>query len=173
MSKPKVVKRDVVFQTGHIGVEAIEVDLGRKRKVIHAALYPDVTAVVPILDKNTVILAKEFRPTVNKTFLSVPGGKSGKGESLESSARRELLEEIGYECKSLKKMITYYPLVGLTTARLHIFVATGLKKAAQKLDDDEYISIAKVKLKDVPKLMRSGKIADSKTIIGLLMLQNR
>src|SRR3989339_742396 len=131
MKKPKVIGRSVMYATKYLSVENFELDLGNKKKTIPVAIYPEVAAIVPLLDKNTVILGSEYRPTVDRTFRSIPGGKIEGDLDAKSAAKRELLEEVGYSCKSIKKIFVYYPLVGLTTSRVHIFLAKGLKQENQ------------------------------------------
>ncbi len=171
--KPKVIERKPVFSEEYIGVEEVKLDLGNKTKTIYSATYPEVVKIIPILDNETVILAEEYRPTIDKTLLEIPGGKITKGENLEKAAKRELVEEIGYDCKTLKKLITYYLLPGLTTTKVHIYAARELTKQTQNLDEDEYISAKETKVKDIPKLIENGKIADSFSIIGLLIHLNK
>jgi len=66
-------------------------------------------------------------------------------------------------------LITYYPSVGYNTEAIHCFVASGLSKSGDlKLDEDEIISVVKIPLKKLIKMILSGKIIDSKTICAVL-----
>ena len=66
-------------------------------------------------------------------------------------------------------LITYYPSIGYNAEVIHCFVASGLKKIADlKLDDDEILSVVKMDLSKVIRMIKSGKIQDSKTICAIL-----
>ncbi len=66
-------------------------------------------------------------------------------------------------------LITYYPSIGYNTEVIHCFVASGLKKVADlKLDDDEILSVVKIDMKKLLRMIKSGKIQDSKTICAVL-----
>jgi ADP-ribose pyrophosphatase len=47
--------------------------------------------------ENNVILVRQFRPGPNRVLDEMPGGYVDSGESPAEAARRELLEETGYE----------------------------------------------------------------------------
>ena len=52
---------------------------------------------------------------------------------------------------------------------IHCYVASGLKKIAElNLDDDEILSVVKVDLKKLLRMIKTGKIQDSKTICAVL-----
>jgi ADP-ribose pyrophosphatase len=66
-------------------------------------------------------------------------------------------------------LITYYPSIGYNTEVIHCFVASGLKKVTDlKLDDDEILSVVKIDMKKLLRMIKSGKIQDSKTICAVL-----
>jgi len=66
-------------------------------------------------------------------------------------------------------LITYYPSIGYNTEIIHCFVASGLKKIADlNLDEDEILSVVKMDLKKVIRMIKTGKIQDSKTICAVM-----
>ncbi len=65
-------------------------------------------------------------------------------------------------------LITYYPSVGYNTEAIYCFVASGLSPGDLELDVDEIISVVKIPLKKLIKMILSGKIIDSKTICAVL-----
>jgi ADP-ribose pyrophosphatase len=66
-------------------------------------------------------------------------------------------------------LITYYPSIGYNAERIYCFVASGLKKVADlKLDDDEILSVVKIDMQKLLRMIKSGKIEDSKTICAVL-----
>lgn len=66
-------------------------------------------------------------------------------------------------------LITFYPSIGYNSEIIHCFLASGLKKIADlKLDEDEILSVEKIELKKVLRMIKTGKIQDSKTICAVL-----
>ena len=66
-------------------------------------------------------------------------------------------------------LIKYYPSIGYNTEVIHCYVASGIKKVGNlQLDHDEIMSVVKIDLKKVLKMILSGKIVDSKTICAVL-----
>src|SRR4030043_2059902 len=60
-----------------------------------------VVAIVPVTDKNEVLLIRQFRPPVNGYVIEFPAGLNDKKETLKEAAKRELLEETGYSAREL------------------------------------------------------------------------
>ena len=66
-------------------------------------------------------------------------------------------------------LITYYPSIGFNSEKIYCFVASGLKKVTGlKLDEDEILSVVKMDLKKVIKMIKNGEIQDSKTICAIM-----
>ena len=63
----------------------------------------DAVVIIPFLNKNTIIMERQFRFAVNKKILEMPAGSIDKGESRENAVKRELTEEKGKCIQSLRK----------------------------------------------------------------------
>ena len=59
--------------------------------------HPEATAVVPFISEGEIIMVRQFRYALGKETLEIPAGKMDPGERPEDCAKRELLEETGYE----------------------------------------------------------------------------
>ena len=70
-------------------------------------------------------------------------------------------------------LITYAPSIGYNTEEVHCFVASGLKRGKMKLDIDEFITVKKMELPKLIKMIKSGKIIDSKTICAVMIYAAR
>lgn len=66
--------------------------------------FGQAVAIIPIIG-DEVILIKQFRPSLNKWILEVPAGRVEVNEALEDTARRELIEEVGYDAKTLISLL--------------------------------------------------------------------
>jgi len=130
--------------------------------------HPGAVGVVPFLDRDSVVLVRQYRHPVGEVTLELPAGKLDAGESVMACVRRELAEETGYTASKIVPLIKYWPTPAFADEVLHLFVATGLKPGAVNADDDEFIEAVTMPFKKAVELVRSGKIRDSKTVIGLL-----
>ena len=119
-------------------------------------------------EQKKVILVKQHR-FPHGYVLEIPAGTLEKREEPVKCAFRELEEETGYRAKKMTPLITYYPSIGYNSEIIHCFVASGLKKIADlKLDDDEILSVEKIEFGKLLRMIKSGKIQDSKTICAVL-----
>ena len=125
-------------------------------------------AMLAFDDEDKVILVKQHR-FPHGYVLEIPAGTLEKKEEPINCAFRELEEETGYRARKMTPLITYYPSIGYNTEIIHCFIASGLKKVADlKLDDDEILSVVKIDLSKLLRMIKSGKIQDSKTICAVL-----
>lgn len=135
-------------------------------------LKNDAVVILPFLDKDTIIMEKQFRFAVNKKILELPAGSIDKGESRENAVKRELREETGYYPKKIKLMFKTWNNPALMDYFEYHYVAYGLVKKKRNLDDNEVITPVKMKLKDAMKKVSEGKIQDTKTMLALLFYSN-
>jgi ADP-ribose pyrophosphatase len=131
--------------------------------------HPGASAVVPILKNHRVILIRQYRHALNSFIWEIPAGTLDENEMPLQCAKRELREETGFSADDWKKLGEITPVPAYSDERIHIFMATDLAPAEQKLDRDEIINIHPVKLVDAVEMIYRGEIQDSKTISALLM----
>jgi len=91
----KPVKTEVAFTTPWFEV------LGKTMQPGEAPYYslrlPDYVVVVAITEEGRLLLVRQYRPAVERYTLELPSGLTDPGESPAETARRELIEETGYE----------------------------------------------------------------------------
>ena len=97
-------------------------------------------AILAVTERNEVILIRQPRASVNKYVIELPAGLVGdeKGRSDESfiaAAGRELLEETGYEARTLLAVADGIPSAGLSNETVTLFIATDLRHVTDKLGD--------------------------------------
>lgn len=135
--------------------------------------HSDCVAVVPIDDKNQVLLVRQFRYPVDGTLLEVPAGGIEPGEDVLDCVRRELQEEIGFLPGKIEKLGGFYSIPGYGTEYLYAYVARDLKPSRLVAEDTDEIEVVRVPLTQVPELIFSGKIVDAKSIAALLTYMAR
>lgn len=140
-----------------------------------------IVAIIAVTRAGNVVLTEQYRPPVKKRVIELPAGLAGDtsefdGETLETAARRELLEETGYEAKGMKRLCAGPISAGFGTEILTFFRATGLKKVENGGgDDSEDIVIHEVPLKNVKRWLLSQEdettAIDPKVFTGLYFLK--
>jgi ADP-ribose pyrophosphatase len=130
--------------------------------------HPGAVAIVP-LDKNgNIYFVKQFRYPVNKVLLEIPAGKIDRNENPLNSAKRELREEIGAAGGRLIHLTTFYSSPGFCNEIMHIYLAMDFIKKENNLEADEFLEVIELRIEDALAYIKSGKIKDAKTIIGVL-----
>ncbi|MCL4378301.1 MAG: NUDIX hydrolase [Actinobacteria bacterium] len=142
--------------------------IATREKVSH----PGAVAVVPLNDRNEVILVKQYRYPINKVLIEIPAGKLDSNESPIVCAGRELEEEVGAGDGNLILLATIYTSPGFSDEKMNIYLAQGFKEKDNKLDDDEFLHIMKIKFNKCLEMINKGEISDAKSIIGILMTRN-
>ena len=151
-----------------IGIDVYDLTIeGRKvkREIIK---HPGAAAMLAFDEKDRIILVRQHRYP-HGYVLEIPAGTLEKGESPKACALREIQEETGYRAKRMTHLVTYYPSIGYNTEAIHCFVASGLTQVEKKLDTDEFITVKKIELPKLLKMIKAGKIIDSKTICAVMI----
>ena len=130
--------------------------------------HPGAVAVVPLFDDGTVLLERQFRYPKRRHFVELPAGKLEPGEEPLSTAKRELIEECGFEAAQWWKIATLDPSIGYSTEVIHLYGARGLTHVGHQLDEGEHLETFEAKISDALEWIRDGMITDTKTTFGLL-----
>ena len=131
--------------------------------------HPGAAAIVPMPDKNQVILIKQYRHSLREYIWEIPAGTRDPDESMLTCARRELIEETGYSAEKWIELAEITPVPGYSDECIQLFIATDMKAAQQNLDQDEMLNVHSVNFDEALDMIRRGEIRDSKTISGLYL----
>lgn len=170
----KTLKSEELFSGKVISLHLQEVELpnGRhsKREIVK---HPGAVAILPVTDGGRIVMVEQYRKALERTIVEIPAGKLEKGEEPAVCARRELEEETGYECDSLKLLTSFYTSPGFADEIVHVYLATGLakKENAAALDEDEFVNLEELTLEEAINYVKEQKIYDAKTIYAVQYLQ--
>lgn len=127
----------------------------------------DTAMIIPVTEDGKIILAKQEQPGI-KPFVGLVGGRIDEGEDPLEAAKRELLEESGYEAKEWELFDAVQPISKLEWA-LYIFIARGCHKAAeQTLDGAEKVDVFYVDFDEFVKITLQDEFGDQELKIRLL-----
>ncbi len=127
----------------------------------------DSAVVIPILPNGKLLLAEDEQPG-RETVITFPGGQGEIGESGEIMARRELLEETGYEAGTLELWRVSQPSSKVEWA-IYTFIARDLKKVHEPAPDaGERITLREVTLDELMEMAEDPIFQNKEMVLDLV-----
>lgn len=129
------------------------------------AVASGAVGIVAITPDDRVLLVEQFRPPVGRAVIEVPAGLVGDlpelaGEPLLVAAKRELLEETGYESQEWTELATGYSSPGLTDESIALFLADNVQRTGVGGgDESEDITVHEVPLDQADQWI-AGRLAE-------------
>lgn len=160
---------NLLFQGSRFAVVRVEqmLDDGSKHQK-EIVRHPGAVALLPLLDDGRICLIRNYRLSVDKTLIELPAGTLEPDEDPDVTARRELLEETGYQARSIELIAAFYLSPGILDERMRLYLATGLVAGPSDLQPGEKIEPLFVTWDQALAMVRDGQIQDAKTLTGLL-----
>ena len=119
--------------------------------------------VIPITADGEVVFIKQYRHGTSQVTLEIPGGiMDPSDKDSEETARRELLEESGYEAQELKFLGRHNPNPALQDNFCDTYLALDVQKRGLPTFDKEgyeQIELSLQPLSCVPQLIENGVIS--------------
>lgn len=157
-----------IFQGRIIGVRVDDVIYPNgNRSDVEIVEHNGGVCVIAQPDPASIVLVRQFRPAIGRELWEVPAGKLDGDEATEVAARRELLEETGYRCRSLRKLWSFYSAPGFCSELLHLYVAKDLIAGEPQPEADEVLNVQTFKVVDVQRMIERDEIPDAKTQVAV------
>jgi ADP-ribose pyrophosphatase len=125
--------------------------------------------LIPIDQEGNLLFVRQYRHAVGKDLLELPAGTRDGTEPFEECAAREVREETGLEAGKLQKIGEFYLVPGYSTELMAVFLATDLKENPLQADEDEFLQVEKIPLKQAIDIAEQGGIQDAKSLAALLL----
>ncbi len=135
--------------------------------------HPGSVVLVPLLGNGRVLLVRQYRHAARQSLWELPAGTLEPREKPRHAAARELAEETGFRARSLKLLCEFFPSPGIMSEKMRLFVARGLARASANPDPDELIRVRDFTRTKLRRMIRTGRIRDGKTLVGLLWVLGR
>ncbi|MDO8891624.1 MAG: NUDIX hydrolase [Sulfurimicrobium sp.] len=150
----------------HVNEDQVQLPNGNtsRREYI---LHPGAVVIIPLLENGHVIMERQFRYPLHRDVYELPAGKLDACESALVCGQRELMEETGYSAASWKYVATIHPCIGYSNERMSLFLAQELTEGIHQRDGDEFIEVFTLPMEEALEWVRTGRITDVKTVIGL------
>lgn len=154
---------------GHIiKVFKDDVSLNGKPAIREVVRHKGATAILAIDSEENAYFVEQYRYPVAMPLFEVPAGKIDEGELPIECAKRELMEECGIAAKKWTDLGPMFSSPGFCDEAIYLFIAEELSQGTVNPDEDEFLDIIKMPLKEAYSRLTEGRIPDAKTQILIL-----
>ena len=145
----------------------------------------DYVVIVASDNDGNYLCVKQFRQGIKEVTTEFPAGGIERSDGKEygvnqdtsaeyalEAAKRELLEETGYESKDWEHLLTIPSNATIADNYGHLYRAKNCYKVSgQNLDETEYVEMIKLAPNQIEDLIRRGKFQQSMHITAWLLSQ--
>lgn len=126
-------------------------------------------AVIALTPEREVVVAYQFRAGPEQWMFDLPGGSAEPDETPEQAARRELLEETGYEAGRLVYLGPHYR-DAYTNETDHYFIGydcvrSGKSHHADETEDDQGLEVRLISVDDLLHNATHAAMTDASAVL--------
>jgi 8-oxo-dGTP pyrophosphatase MutT (NUDIX family) len=141
----------------------------------HVLESADWVNIIPITTAGEVVLVRQFRHGIRNCTLEIPGGMvDPEDASPLVAARREMIEESGYDSERVEALGSIHPNPAIQNNHCHSFVAYDVEhRHVPRFDSTEETEVVLAPLTRIPELIRAGDITHALVVVAFHWLTLR
>lgn len=175
--KPWVVKESqTVVDRRWLRVHSQHIELPHGGEIgeFHLIEAPDWAAVLAKTEDGQIVFVEQYRHGATRTSRELPAGVIDRGETAEAAARRELLEETGYEAAHIEPLLTVNTEPSRHTNKAHFYFASGARLVgSQQMDPCENIHVVLMDPSEILGAIEQGHILHGVHVGAILLAARR
>lgn len=167
----QTISSESVISDYHVSVNKDKVQLpdGAVIDDFYTVTIPDAALIVALTEDGHVLLKSEYRYACKQDVIECPAGMVNPGETPDQTAKRELLEETGYESDSWEYLGPTWESTSKLTNTMHLFLARDCRRVSeQKLDDNEHVEVIRIPFDEAVEWVMNGRINANSSAHALL-----
>jgi ADP-ribose pyrophosphatase len=168
-AKSKVLSSESIFKGRVFSVQRDRVIEPSGLEVTkEVVVHPGSVVVLPVFPNGDILLVRQYRHAAGCYLWELVAGTMEQGESPLTGAKRELEEETGYTARRFRKLMDVFPTPGFLSEHMVVFACEGLKPGPARPEADERIQMRRFTLRNIERMMRTGRLRDTKSIAAIL-----
>jgi ADP-ribose pyrophosphatase len=144
-----------------------------KPGVYNVVQHPGAVWIIPVTADGKIVLIHTYRYTVDDYCFEIPAGGVKPGQSLEETARAELLEEVGGTAETLDYFGRFYAMNGISDEVAYIFLATGVVLGQPNHESTEVMEVCPVPIAEALRMAQANEITDGPSALALLLCADK
>ena len=150
-------------------VEQVDVTLPDGKPAIYdLVVHPGSVTIIPVDDQGLMYFVRQYRIGAGRMLLELPAGTMEENEDPLECAKREVREETGMSGE-LIEVGDLFLAPGYTSEHMTLYLATGLYPAKLDGDEDEFLKVVTIPVKEVYKMIELKQVNDGKTLAALIL----
>ena len=129
----------------------------------HLVRMPGPAAATIVVRDGAVLMLYRHRFITDRWGWEIPAGRVDAGERPIDTARRETVEETGWDPATITPLCEFDPAPGILDQRFHVFVGTDPVQVGPPTDTNESSRIEWIGVEELRRLLLSGQIPDGFT----------
>lgn len=173
--KPIILEKKVLASTRIFQIEGVHLRFSNGEERHFERLKGqahEAVMIIPVLDRETILLVREYGVGLEDYYLGLPKGTVDKEEDVLAAANRELMEETGYGAKKLIHLKSLSSAPAYTTRKMRLVLAMDLFQQRLPGDEPETIEVVPWKLKDLNILLGREDFHEARSIAALYMVRD-
>jgi len=169
---PKITRVQEIARTRLFKVEELDLVFSNGEKRTYERLVAGTNGavmIVPILDREYILLIREYSAGTNDYQLAFPKGLMELDETVENAANRELKEEIGYGSKTIHRMKKMTLAPGYLTHSMNLVMAEDLYPESLEGDEPEPLELVKWPISDIDSIVEQPDFTEARSIAALFL----
>lgn len=173
MNKPSLGPRQIVYENPFLKISSVRVQSPEFCKTLYVIDSGPRVGVLLLKDEN-ILLVRQYRMLIDDMALEIPGGAVDDGETPETAASRECLEETCLRCLNLKPLLYYHPGLDTNDNPTWMFYCTQFEAVPQqKLDHNEVAELVWIPFSRCLDMVFEKQIVDCLSVTAILAYQVR
>jgi len=129
--------------------------------------------VVPVTAQGKILMVKQYRYLNDRTSIEFPGGGVKKKDNYDFEARKELIEETGFDGE-LKYIGEFNPYNGVTNEMCKVYTAKKLKPSDEfRKDESEEFELGFYTADEIENMIYTNEIYDGMTLATWALVRRK